>query len=61
MKNENSNRTTIGFTGLLTLIFITLKLCKVITWSWAWVLSPIWIPLGLTLVLIGILVIVRRH
>ena len=35
----------------LTLIFIVLKLCKVITWSWWWVLSPIWISWGLTLVL----------
>jgi len=27
---------------LLTLSFIILKLCKVITWSWWWILSPIW-------------------
>lgn len=35
----------IGFSGLLTLIFITLKLCSVIDWSWWWVLSPLWISL----------------
>lgn len=34
----------IGFPGLLTLIFITLKLTDYIDWSWVWVLSPIWIP-----------------
>lgn len=33
----------VGFTGLLTLIFIVLKLINVITWSWVWVLSPLWI------------------
>lgn len=33
----------IGFTGILTLIFITLKLLHKIDWSWWWVLSPIWI------------------
>lgn len=33
-----------GFLGLLTLLFIGLKLGNVITWSWLWVLSPIWIP-----------------
>lgn len=33
----------IGFPGLLTLIFITLKLTDYIDWSWVWVLSPIWI------------------
>lgn len=32
-----------GFLGILTLIFITLKLCNVIAWSWIWVLSPLWI------------------
>lgn len=37
------NRMKIGFTGLLTLVFITLKLTDVITWSWLWVLSPLWI------------------
>lgn len=41
-----------GFTSVLTVIFIVLKLCKVITQSWWWVLSPIWISWGLTLVLI---------
>ena len=35
----------IGFCGLLCLIFITLKLCNVISWSWVWVLAPIWIPI----------------
>jgi hypothetical protein len=33
----------IGFTGLLTIVFIVLKLCKVISWSWLWVLSPLWL------------------
>ena len=34
-----------GFFGLLTIAFIVLKLCNVITWSWFWVLSPTIIPL----------------
>jgi len=34
----------IGFFGLLTIIFITLKLTDHIDWSWWWVLSPLWIP-----------------
>ena len=42
MSNNNA-RGGISFTGALTLIFIVLKLCKVIDWSWLWVLSPIWI------------------
>ena len=45
----------IGFTGMLTILFIGLKLGGVIGWSWLWVLSPLWIGLG---VAIGILLIV---
>lgn len=33
----------IGFVGALQIAFIVLKLCKVISWSWAWVLAPAWI------------------
>jgi hypothetical protein len=35
----------IGFPGALVLIFIVLKLTGVISWSWWWVLSPMWIML----------------
>lgn len=45
----------IGFFGLLAIVFITLKLCKVISWSWWWVLAPIWIP---ALLVVAILVVV---
>lgn len=41
----------IGFGGLLALIFITLKLTNFIDWPWLWVLSPIWIPLVLIVIL----------
>lgn len=33
----------VGFAGLLTIVFIALKLIGVITWSWLWVLSPLWV------------------
>lgn len=55
--NNSSNHSGIGFTGLLTLIFITLKLLKVINWSWIWVLSPIWIVAALGLLVIIIMLI----
>ena len=42
----------IGFGSLLAVAFIVLKLCDVITWSWLWVLSPLWIPVALVLVVI---------
>ena len=30
-----------GFTGLLRVVFIVLKLCNVINLNWFWVLSPV--------------------
>ena len=44
----------IGFTGMLTILFIALKLTGHISWTWLWVLSPIWIPLA---IIVGILVL----
>ena len=38
-----NSKTGVGFCGLLTILFIALKLLGKITWSWVWVLSPIWI------------------
>lgn len=54
--NDNTNK-GIGFVGLLTIVFITLKLLGVISWSWVWVLSPIWINLGLgVIVILGVII-----
>lgn len=41
--SSSSSSSGIGFVGLLTIAFIVLKLTGYITWSWVWVLSPIWI------------------
>lgn len=43
MANSSSSSSGIGFGGLLTVLFIGLKLTGHISWSWWWVLSPIWI------------------
>ena len=43
---EDYSYTTSGgvsFCGLLGIVFIVLKLCNILNWSWIWVLSPIWI------------------
>lgn len=59
---ENNNSTTsggIGFIGLLTIVFIVLKLLHVINWSWLWVLSPLWIGAIIVVVLIIFLIIIR--
>jgi len=44
MSKETTSSSGIGFCGLLTILFIAFKLLGVITWSWWWVLSPMWIP-----------------
>jgi len=41
--NSSSQSGGIGFVGLLTILFIALKLTGYIAWSWWWVLSPLWI------------------
>lgn len=40
---SSSSSSGVGFSGLLTLLFIALKLTHVIDWPWIWVLSPLWI------------------
>lgn len=40
---SGSSNGGIGFFGLLTIVFIVLKLTHYIDWSWWWVLSPLWI------------------
>ncbi len=49
-QNNNNSSGGLGLGAVLTVIFVVLKLCGLINWSWWWVLSPIWISLGLVLV-----------
>lgn len=60
---ENKNGALNGilystFTFTLFVVFMVLKLCGVINWSWAWVTSPLWIGAALSIVLVIILLIV---
>lgn len=52
MSEHHSSSGGVGFVGLLTIAFIVLKLCGVITWSWLWVLSPIWLTLLFVMVVL---------
>lgn len=56
VENKNYNY-GIGFVGLLQIAFIVLKLCKVIKWSWLWVLSPLWISAAGIVLLIALALI----
>jgi hypothetical protein len=46
----------IGLSGLLTVLFVALKLLGVIAWSWVWVLSPLWIGFVLWFILACLIV-----
>ncbi len=51
--SDKSNSGGIGFLGLLTIVFITLKLTGHIDWSWWWVWSPVWIAVGIVIVIVA--------
>lgn len=36
-------------------VFLVLKLCNVIAWSWWWVTAPIWISFGLWMIFLTVL------
>lgn len=44
----------LGIGGVLTIVFVVLKLTNLIDWSWIWVLSPVWIPIVI-LIILGII------
>lgn len=54
MKN-NQSKAGITALELLAITFIVLRLTNVISWSWLWVLSPIWIPAAIVVICIILL------
>ena len=57
MKEAKVSQSNITLAGLTQLAFIILKICKVINWSWWWVLSPMWIELGIALIMVAAMLI----
>lgn len=60
MKQSSSSSSGIGFTGLLTIAFVVLKLTKYIDWSWWWVLSPVWISLIIVVAVLALVLIFKK-
>ena len=56
--SSSSSSGGIGFCGLLTVLFIGLKLTDYVAWSWWWVLSPLWIPTALAVVFLVIVLLI---
>jgi len=47
-----------GFSVVLFIVFLVLKLTEVTDWSWWWVTSPLWVPVAFALILVGIIAVV---
>ena len=60
MDKHSGSNSGIGFCGLLSILFIALKLTGFIRWSWLWVLSPLWISLAVWIVLVLIVTAIDR-
>ena len=56
--SSSSSSSGIGLPGLLTVLFVGLKLTNVISWSWWWVLSPLWISALIAIAILTIILIV---
>nr|QMS48011.1 hypothetical protein WG33_0210 [uncultured bacterium] len=52
MATQAQQNNSIGFLGALFLVFLVLKLTKVIDWSWWWITAPFWGPLAFVAVLL---------
>ena len=52
MSKSSNSSGGIGFVGMLTILFIALKLTGIISWSWLWVLAPVWIAASVGIVFI---------
>ena len=50
---------SIGLPGLLFLLFLALRLTDQVDWAWYWVAAPLWIPLGLALIVGAIFAVVE--
>ena len=59
MKDNHMPPGRIGVCELLTVLFIGLKLAGIISWSWLWVVSPIWLSLAFWLILLILVTILR--
>ena len=57
-ENDMKNEQGVGIGFILFIVFLVLKLTKVVTWSWWIVTAPLWIPFGIVLVIVIIATVV---
>ncbi len=56
-KHSSAGAGGIGLGTVIFVVFLILKLTGLINWSWWWVTAPIWIPVGIVLILLTTLII----
>lgn len=63
MDNKDRAGGGITFVGMLTIVFVVLKLLNLVQWSWLWVLAPMWmsVALGVIVLIISLIVAITVH
>ena len=60
MNNNNTSYTGLSFLDVLLVVFIALKIAKVISWSWWLVFLPLWIQIGLVIIMMIVIYIISK-
>lgn len=55
---SDSSSSGMGILGVLQVVFIVLKLCRVIDWAWVWVLSPAILGVVSSIIISGIIILI---
>ena len=58
---SNSESGGLGLCSVLTIVFVVLKLTRVISWSWLWVLCPLWIDLILIIIVSVVIALIDNR
>lgn len=58
-RDNNVSKGCVGICDLVFIVFLVLKLVKVIDWSWWWVTAPLWGPIALVIIIALIVTIVE--
>lgn len=56
----DSKSSGIGVISILGIVFIILKLCHVINWSWLWVLAPFWVSALIAIILLILVCVIYK-
>lgn len=57
---SKSSGNGLGLFTVLFIVFLVLKLCGVITWSWWWVAAPLWAPFAVLLLIALFVAVIDR-